>query len=281
MERIVQRILLIFFALSLVLFGAGYYRTRLMRDVNGPTIRMEETSIMLSVQDPEEAILRGMEAHDGKDGDVSASLVIQSMSNFVEKGWRQVTVAAFDSDNNVTKATRDVRSSDYVSPRFSIRTPLVFAVGEKESTIIRAVQAQDCLDGDLSASITVELEDREGWLDSSSAGETRLVYTVINSAGDVASLPVTVQICDYRDTLAASALLSSNLVYLPRGTDFEPRSYFVGVMKNEEQIPFDGVVVQMFSTVDSSKPGVYEVRFTVTDTEEETETTRCLYVIVE
>jgi hypothetical protein len=40
--HIVQRILLILFALSVVLFCVGFYQTRGLRDSDGPTITMEE-----------------------------------------------------------------------------------------------------------------------------------------------------------------------------------------------------------------------------------------------
>ena len=50
--------------------------------------------------------------------------MVEELSNFIEKGRRQATVAAFDSDNNVTKTVREVIYEDYVSPRFALAEPL-------------------------------------------------------------------------------------------------------------------------------------------------------------
>ena len=281
MYHIVQRILLILFALSVVLFCVGFYQTRGLRDSDGPTITMEEKSVTISVTDGEESILRGVRAQDRKDGDVSSSLVIQGLSNFVEKGWRQATIAAFDSNNNVTKETRDVYYSDYVSPRFSIERPLIFMIGEREAKIVQSVHAEDCLDGDLSGNITVELEDPDSWLDTSNEGEVRLVFTVVNSAGDVSSLPVTVQICSSQDYKALRLQLSNRLVYLQRGDPFDPKSYISGMQKNNESVPLDRSLVSIDNPVDTDVPGVYEVRYTVKDESNDLTTTRYLHVIVE
>ena len=56
----------------------------------------------------------------------------------------------------MTKQTREIRCSDYVSPHFSIEKLLIFTIGERESNIVLGIHAEDCLDGDLSGNITVE-----------------------------------------------------------------------------------------------------------------------------
>ena len=282
MYRIVQRALYILLALSVALFGIGYYQTRVLRDPDGPTITMEGESFTVSVGDKDESLLRGIHAQDRKDGDVTSSLVIQGLSNFVEKGRRQATIAAFDSDNNVTKVTREIRYSDYVSPRFSLEHPLSFPIGTQESQIVGAIHVQDCLDGDLSGEVTVELEDQDAWLDTSLEGTICLVYTVVNSAGDVAELPVTVQIYQNSQYSRATQLqLSSNLVYLERGASFDPWSYVSGMEKGGEKIPLNRQLVKVSDPVDTSTPGVYEVLYTVTEEDSENVTRLRLPVIVE
>lgn len=282
MYRIVQRILWILLILAIALFGLGYYRTRMMRDTEGPVITVEEETIVVSVTDSEESLLRGIRAYDRKDGDVSASLVVQGMSNFIEKGRRQITVAAFDQDNNVAKATREIRYHDYVSPRFSLTQPLSFAIGTQESSIIKCFRAQDSLDGDLSEDITIELEDPEGWLDMSNVGESRVVCTVINSAGDVAQLPVTIQIYDPSEYNRGTKIrLLQSILYLERGAAFDPWDYVVNMEKYEEWIPLNRRQVRITNPVDTSQPGVYEVLYTVSDEENDYVTSVRLPVIVE
>lgn len=77
MYRIVQRILLILFVLSVVMFGVGHDQTRVLRDSNGLTITMDEKSITISVSDGEESILRGVQAQDRKDGRAGIRLPLQ------------------------------------------------------------------------------------------------------------------------------------------------------------------------------------------------------------
>ena len=46
---------------------------------------MDRDSIKISVRDDASAILNGVAASDSKDGDVSDILVVESLSNFIEK----------------------------------------------------------------------------------------------------------------------------------------------------------------------------------------------------
>ena len=282
MYRIVQRVLWILLILAAALYGLGYYQTRMLRDTEGPIITVEEDTILVSVTDSEESLLRGIRAYDRKDGDVTASLVLQEMSNFIEKGRRQITVAAFDNDNNVSKATREIRYIDYVSPRFSLTQPLSFPSGTQESRLTEAFQVQDCLDGDLSGDISVELEDPDSWMDLSNVSETRLVCTVINSAGDVAELPLTLSVYDPSEyNRGTKLLLSQFLAYLERGASFDPWSYVAGMEKYCEEIPLNRRLVELSNPVDTSRPGVYEVLYTVSDEENDYVTSVRLPVIVE
>ncbi|MFQ7768823.1 MAG: hypothetical protein ACLRIL_11475 [Fusicatenibacter saccharivorans] len=53
-------------------------------------------------------LLSGVTAYDAKDGDVTDSLAVEHISNFIEKGRRKISIVAFDSDNNVTHAEREM-----------------------------------------------------------------------------------------------------------------------------------------------------------------------------
>jgi hypothetical protein len=263
MLKIIERVLIALLALSLILFGLGFFRTRILRDNAGPEIEMDRESITVSVEDGEEALLQGIRAVDAKDGDVSDSLVLQGLSNFAGAGRRQATVAAFDQDNNVAKATREIVYSDYVPPRFVLNQPLNFPAGMQESELIKAVHVEDCLDGDLSGMVSVEMENADAWLDTSVAGETRIVYRVVNSAGDVAELPVTIQIYDsaaYQRAL--KVVLSQYVVYLEKGAAFDPWQMVTGLERNGEELPAYSDLVDITNPVDTSKSGVYEVTYT-------------------
>ena len=266
MIRIIKRTLIILFVFSAALFGYGYYKTQTLRDHDGPKIEMTEDSITISVRDSELLLLQGINAYDAKDGNVTDSLVVQGLSKFVEKGRREASIAAFDSDNNVVRATRDVWYSDYISPRFSLEKPLSFPVGTRDSVLEHAVKANDCLDGYLSNKITVEMESSDDWIDTSVEGSVRLVYSVINSAGDIAELPVTVTVYNTSSYSRIPKIrLKRYIVYLAAGDSFSPKEYVLGMEEDEETLPADWRRIRITDPVDPSVPGVYEVIYSVSD----------------
>lgn len=101
--------------LSIIVFVAaavsfGMYRNEQInsKDNQAPKITMKKDSIKVSCDADQKKLLKGIKAKDSKDGDVTDSLIIESISNFTKNKTRTMTVVAFDSDNHATKATRKV-----------------------------------------------------------------------------------------------------------------------------------------------------------------------------
>ena len=86
-------------------FSHEYYQNL---DTLGPSITIEEENIEVSVNDPEEVLLAGITAYDAKDGDVTDTLGIESMSEFTEGTTRTINVVAFDNDGHVAKESREI-----------------------------------------------------------------------------------------------------------------------------------------------------------------------------
>lgn len=156
-----------------------------------PNISMDKTEIAISVEDDESVLLEGVAARDNRDGDVSDSLTIDNISTFNSEGKRYVTFAAFDNSNNVGKATREITYTDYRPPHFDITEPMTFPIGATK--YFESITANDVLDGDVTGNIHFEDNTR---FYSSDPGEYDVVIQVKNSAGDVASLPLTISILD-------------------------------------------------------------------------------------
>ena len=93
---------------SILLFGYCKIRQIQREDRIPPVIQMNDKEIKVSINDGEEALLKGVIAKDAKDGDVSDSLLIDNISDFLEDGSRFVTIAAFDQNENVAKAVRKI-----------------------------------------------------------------------------------------------------------------------------------------------------------------------------
>lgn len=275
--RRIRLLSIVIFALAVIAFGITKWNSWINRDSTGPVIVMEQESVTVSVLDDEAAILSGVKAMDGKDGDVTDSLIVENMSNFIEKGRRTVTIAAFDSDSHVTKETIEVIYSDYRSPKFTLSGPLKFP--ENTENILTVMGAEDVLDGSLTANIKISTDYN---IQVDSEGEYPVVFTVANSAGDVSELPATVQIYDNADENQRPQIeLSEYIVYTKVGNMIDPWDYVkqikIGTVEyvrgddgalhnqtpsaNSDRTTIIPEEVSMTSEVDYQTPGVYEVLY--------------------
>lgn len=189
-----------------------------------PVIEMTSDSITVSVKGGDEAILEGVKATDAKDGDITESLFIESRSSFVEKGRFKVSLAAVDKDNHVVKAEREVIYSDYKSPQFSLAGPLKFqTISESRDDISIAanLSAQDVIDGNISNRIKIS-KDYSLSGNGNVTGDYPMEFTVTNSMGDTAKLPVTVTIYSALEENGLPAItLSKYLINTPIGTSVD------------------------------------------------------------
>ena len=78
-------VLILFLASSLA-FGGCLMRQRTgKKDGKGPEISMDNSEISVSIHADEAELLSGVTAYDAKDGDVTDSLAVEHISNFIEK----------------------------------------------------------------------------------------------------------------------------------------------------------------------------------------------------
>lgn len=210
-------------------------------DKTPPQLSCDSGELVVSVSDPESALLAGVHARDDRDGDLTASVMIKSISQLITDDTAQVTYIVFDSANNMATLTRRVRYSDYEKPRFSLHAPLNFTVGDKLALLDR-LTARDVVDGDISGSICVisqNVKDEPG------------VYTVTvqvtNSLGDAATLPLKLVVSQLSGTECVE--LTDYLVYLEQGSSFDPLAYVRGATDD----------IRVEGTVDTRQSGVYHV----------------------
>lgn len=277
-----KTISMIFFICSGVIFLVCLLTNKAGGDKNGPKIEMNSEEIQVSISDEKEAMLAGVTATDSKDGDVTESLVVEGISNFIEKGRRKISIVAFDSDNNITRVTREVVYTDYESPRFNLNDPLLFSVDESEYT--KGMTVTDCLDGDITNRIRVTYEEAMNY---EAAGEKTLTFSVSNSAGDSLKLPVTVEFYDEETRNNPRVALSEYLVNMKVGEKISPADYIEGVTidgryyENDDDSSFDFSNVVIENPVDGQTPGVFEVKYSVTDLSDRTGVVRLIVVVEE
>lgn len=180
-----------------VICAFGYYYLGVRADANNtpPVISIEQgISNEFSVKATEEDLLNGVIATDEEDGNVTDSIIIESISKFVDKNTRTVTYVAFDNNNNVTKFERDIVYTDYTPPVFGGKSHIYVKTGSAKE-ILSKLTATDVIDGDISNQIKIEVNNvRTGVPDNYS-----VQITVTNSCGDVVSRDIVVTVTGEED----------------------------------------------------------------------------------
>ena len=224
-----------------------------------PSIESNTELLEISVTEGREALLQGLTAHDETDGDLTDRIMVASVSHFMEKGLVNVKYVVFDKHHNAGSITRQVRYTDYESPKFSLSTPAVFTRGA-DFNLLDRVKVEDCIDGDISRQIRVITN----MVNSFAAGVYPVTLEVTNSCGDLAQLTLWVTVLDKENS--ASITLSQYIVYVEQGTRFDPYSYIRSVTDaNNLSLPKENVQVK--GTLDMNTPGSYRLEYTYSDSE--------------
>lgn len=235
-------------------------------DNTPPVIVCPSESITVSIRDGEDVLLAGVTASDAEDGDLTSQIMVESISKFFEAGKSRVTYAVVDSDNSVTKYTREVVYSDYTSPFFVLNGALNFTYGTIFD-ISDYIRAYDCIDGDISDNIEIALLGNT--VDIANIGQSQVEFTVTNSKGDAISLVTTVTVTQ-KTTLEKRyepvIYLDNYLVYVDLGGSFTNTD----ALNNLQAVIVDGATVEsgvvkqniyIDSQVDTSAAGTYNVNY--------------------
>ncbi len=274
MIRLIRIFSVFLFIVSVALFVFSGIHIQKGKDTKGPVIHMSEDEIAVSIDANEEDMLQGITAEDNKDGDVTASLMIEKMDMFFEKGKRKITIDAFDSNNNVAKAERVIVYDDYISPRISLKGPLRVSLNDMDA-ILNIISVEDCLEGNITDNL--QITPVENITAISRPGEYAMKIIVSNDVGDVVEMPVTVEVYDYiQEGMKPEILLTEYLVYTSVGQPVDPQEYLKGVrtsdaeydwstVQEETEVPYNQSEVVIDNPVDVQKPGTYEVVYSLTN----------------
>lgn len=282
---------IVLFVAGLILLGGYMVRNGRTDDGHDPVLELDNDTIEVSVRDDESALLKGVRASDEEDGDLTDSVIVESLGRFNKDGRRIVTYAVVDSDDRVAHASREIVYSDYTYPQFSLDKPLVFEKGT--TNITSGIHAWDCLEGDISSDVRVVAYDG---IDVSNIGKYSAELRVTSAAGAVSVLPVTIEIYNSAYLSVTPFLeLTKYVVYVPRGARFDAAEYLKSATikgvrytfeKDKEKddtaskadvLSYKDVDIQ--SNVDPDVPGSYQVQYTLRDAENAAGSA-ILYVVV-
>lgn len=258
--RLVKIGLIIVFLVSAGLFGVTGLMKLGSRGDEKPVIESDGEALEISCEYTKEDLLLGVTASDEEDGDLTDQIVAGSFSRFVDPGVTGLTYVVFDSQGQSASLTREVRFTDYHSPRFALSEPLVFREGEGSYTeAMERLDAVDQLDGSRKDWIVQTDTD----VNYSTAGNYTMSVEVTNSLGDTASagLPVHVVNAQSRNV---QITLTQGIVYLEAGEEIDPASYISGVT-GPNGAALDPGTVSAQSGVDVNTPGCYEIHYQASD----------------
>ena len=256
--------------LLIIVCVVGYYGYRALdlarTDTKAPKIEINTERVEVSVLDPKSALLQGVTAMDNVDGDVTESVVVESISLLNRDGTISVSYAAFDSTGNVAKATREAKYTDYESPKLTLSGPLLYSYGSNFD-VLSTVGATDMIDGDIQYRVraTALEEDSIAVL-----GTHQVRFQVNNSLGDTMALELPVEVYA-SDTYNAGLTLTEYLIYLPVGANFNPSSYLGDfTLRGETTNLRNGLpgnyTLRTKGEVQTQQPGVYCMEYRVTYT---------------
>ena len=257
---------------------------RVTTDSKPPVISVDEGVLELSVSDPESALLQGVSARDNRDGDVSHTILVESVTAINDEHIATVTYAAFDRSGNISKTQRKVHYTDYHSPRITLSHPACFA-GESGQDMMDFVGAEDVLEGDIGRRVRATLVSNTGSLNKEGVHTVRLGVT--NSLGDSVQLEIPIEIYPH-GLYSAQLELKDYIIYLPKGSVFRAENYLDSFHYANKTIsltrsqPVD-FSVKYTGTVQTNVPGVYSVSYTATYTDRSVDYTghSVLIVVIE
>ena len=282
------------FVVSCAVFAGYNVKSKMIEDHTPPVITCDEDTVTLSVQteqkEQQEALLKGVKAEDNRDGNLTSSVRIASMSHFIAPGKRTISYVVFDKANHVGTLERTVQYSDYVPPKIHLTEPLRYTTTEvAKANLTENMTAEDCLDGDLTSQIRTSLSDN---IYSVIAGTYGVTAQVSNSAGDVCAVPLEITVTDATDRQEQEKeypLLSEYIAYTTVNTPIDPMAYLKGLEINGAEYTYanDGAMlagtmerISVTSGVDYSQAGVYPIEYSYTADGAPTAVTK-LYVVVQ
>lgn len=229
------------------------------KDTVSPVITSTEEEIEVSVHASAKEMLTGLTAVDDVDGDISNKIRVGEHSKFITDGTCKVSYLVFDSSFNVGQYSRKVTYTDYESPKFTLNAPLIYEEGLGYTpSVLNRVGAEDMLDGDISGKIKIISND----IDSTEANNYVLTLEVANEYADISQITLPVHVVD-DDSISEEApqiRLAQYLVYKKKGEQLDPKEYVEEVLDAEEN-SIDTDFIKIENKADTSREGVYEIKY--------------------
>ena len=194
----------------------------------------------------------GFRAIDNKDGDLTDKVQREERNG-------RVYYSVSDSSGNATTVAREIVYKDVVAPVLALIGGEEICTNINEDYLEPGFTAVDDCEGDITDKVIVA-----GAVDTSRPGKYTIMYTVSDSYGNETTVVREVVVKDIAPPELSMA--GESLVYVTKGSTYVD----AGCTAMDAS---DGVVsVQVSGTVDSSKCGIYKIKYSATDSSGNTAT---------
>lgn len=259
--RFIKPVIIGIFLVVLAVFIFSWARFKMSIDGAPPVIELSKKTIKVSVKSDEKELLKNVTAKDSKDGDLKGNIIVESVSQFIDKKSHtsNITYAVADKDNHVTKASRQIKYIDYTHPRFTLKRPLCLETGA-DNNIKEIIGAEDCIDGVINRKVKI----LSTTFSTLSTGDNTVTAQVTNSMGDTIKMKAHVIIRPF-NIKSPVIYLKNNIVYLKRGEKFKELSQIKYVFTHGGKKISKRRVKVANSTVNTKKPGCYYVEYVINE----------------
>lgn len=253
--RYLRLVICLTFLVSLGVLGKTLLAVK-QQDRVAPVIVSQEgdTELHLSVADPGEELLRGLVATDNRDGDLTEKIMVERSSRFLdEPGESRVSYVVFDKAGNVGRFDRKVIYDDYIAPRFGLKEPLLYRLGEVIRLTDR-ITLTDPLEGDLSHKIKIESYN----VPEGEAGTFEIELSATGTYGQTVRARVPLNVLEYSSDLP-KIRLKEYLVYTPVGERVDAADFVDQLLDRDgQELCIEDL--RVIEQVDVSKPGGGQIR---------------------
>ena len=215
--------------------------------------------------------MTGVSATDKEDGDITSKVTVDGSVNASKPGTYELTYTVSDSKGHTVTAKQTVTVKQKVeikneAPELTVPFTSTLRVGEKFDPMA-GVSATDKEDGNLTNKVKYK-----GNVDTSKPGKYIVEYWVVDSKGVNATATQSVIVKENEETPDMEPKLTVPTgATINVGDKFDPMAG-VKAIDNEDGDITDKVTVD--GSVDASKPGTYELTYTVSDSKGHTVTAK-------
>ena len=197
----------------------SYVRLTNRKDNTVPLITCSEKSLSLSVKDTESDILKYASAYDEKDGDITSRVLIENISPYITDGKTDITFVVSDLDNNISRLVVPAVYTDYYSPKFIIKKPLIVPLRARNFDFTDYIEVDDCIDGKTLSNSIITVSD----FDITLPGNYSLTLKTTNSRFDSSTLAVNISVSP--SSVVNPVNLKTYSVYCRVGDNIDFNSY--------------------------------------------------------